>query len=121
MAARYEAYLAAFNAKDFAGLERYVSPDVVFDWNGAMPTMHGRSAMFDFYREAWTHVEERVSASDIEVEADVLRATITNELRVYRDWPDCPLGPMHAGPPFKISGPMEYLYSNGRIIHIAER
>jgi hypothetical protein len=121
MTARYEAYLAAFNAKDFAGLGLYVSPDVVFDWNGEMPTMHGSAAMFDFYREAWTHLNERVSAGDIEVVGASLRATITNELHVFRDWPECPLGPMRAGPPYTISGRMEYLFSDGRIIHIAER
>jgi ketosteroid isomerase-like protein len=121
IATRYEAYLAAFNAKDLTGLARHLAPDVVFEWNGEMPDMHGRDVVLDFYREAWTHLDEKIRAREVEVAGDRLLATITNELRVFREWPECPLGPMTVGPPLTISGSMEYLYVNGRIAHIAER
>lgn len=120
LAVVYRDYLSAFNVGDFETLERYLAPDLVFDWGGHMPTMRSRAEMFAFYREAWTYFEETVTASDVEVDGDRLYATVSTELRIFRDWPDCPLGPMRVGP-FSVAGPMAYRFENGRIVHIADR
>ncbi|MGP3963098.1 nuclear transport factor 2 family protein [Nonomuraea sp. 3N208] len=116
--ALYRRYVAAFNAHDFDELETYLSPELVFDWGSVMPAMRGRAAMFAFYREAWTYFDEEISASDIEFDGNRLSATITTEIRVFRDWPECPIGPMQAGPPYTVSGRVEYLFEYGRIAYI---
>jgi ketosteroid isomerase-like protein len=114
----YRRYVAAFNAQDFRELETFLSPDVVFDWGDVMPAMYGRAAMFDFYRQAWTYFDEEISVSGIETDGNRLRALVTTEIRVFRDWPECPITPMRAGPPYTVSGPVGYVFELGRITRI---
>lgn len=116
----FEEYVAAFNARDVPELERRLDPLVVFDWHGLIPTFYGRPAMLGFYAEAWTHFDERIAASDVEVHGDVLRATIRTRLDVFRDWPDCPIRPFRRGETVELAGRLQYVFEGGRINHIME-
>jgi hypothetical protein len=118
--ARYLEYIAAFNARDIPTLERILDPEVVFDWRGDLPTMYGRDQMLGFYEVAWRHFEETLTPSAIEVRGDVLRTTLRTELRVTRDWPDCPLRPFFAGTTVLVGGRLQYVFHRGRINHIME-
>lgn len=120
MRSRFEQYLSAFNAQDVAELEHLLSPDVVFDWHGLIPTFYGRAAMLGFYAEAWTYFDERIEATDIDVCGDVLRATINTRLEVFRDWPDCPIRPFAQGQSVEVGGRLQYVFDAGRINHIME-
>ena len=119
--ALYRRYVAAFNAHDFDRLETCLSPEVVFDWGDVMPAMYGRAAMLGFYRKAWTYFDEEISVSGLETDGNGLSATVTTEIRVFRDWPECPITPMRAGPPYTVSGRVGYLFEQGRIAYIDAR
>jgi ketosteroid isomerase-like protein len=120
LTATYREYVAAFNARDVAALERFLSPEVVFDWRGLIPTMYGRDAMLGFYSEAWTYFDELIDGQDITVHGDVLRCRVDTRLDVRRDWPDCPIQPMRAGEVIEVSGRLQYVFDAGRINHIME-
>ena len=55
----FRAYIAEFNAANFAALARYYADDVVFSFNGGL-TLRGRGAIVDFYRPFRKAVDETV-------------------------------------------------------------
>ena len=118
---RYLAYIAAFNARDFSALRGHLAPDLHFEWDGLMPDFRSASAMVDFYREAWKHVDEHLTIHATRVEGQVLTATLTNRLHVRHSWPDSPLPSLTtAGAPFELSGAMRYAFREGKIARISE-
>lgn len=52
-----------------------MTPGLVFDWRGELPTMYGRDAMLEFYERAWLHFDETLTPSAFEVRGDILRTT----------------------------------------------
>lgn len=115
----YEEYLATFNAQDVAGLERFLAPEIVFDWGGEMADLEGREAFFDFYREAWQHFTEHVTGRIIEADEHHIRAWIENTIEVIADWPDSPLRPYAKGEVIHLAGEMVYTLNRRRITRIA--
>ena len=114
-------YIAAFNNEDLEGLERFLAPDVIFDWGDAMPPLVGRDAFNSFYTMAWSHFHEHVVASNLQIENPRLTAWIDNRVSVFRDWPDCPIGPMRAGEELEVAGLMAYDFDDdGRIARISD-
>lgn len=120
VAATYRRYVDAFNAHDFDALEDFLASEVVFEWGGVMDDLVGRDAFFAFYREAWDHFDERIEARVVLTEGDGLRAWIDTELRVFRNWPDCPIRPFAAGDVVRVSGLMDYRFRNRQIVRIAD-
>ena len=91
----FEAYLAAFNAHDFAGFGAYYAPDIAFF--GQAATLSGRAAVLDFYRGVNARLDERVDLLRFHGGADGLAAEIRTTLDARVDWPDFPTGPLRKG------------------------
>lgn len=96
--ARYRDYVDCFNSKDFEGLKKYLSEDLFF-YRAPMPSFLGRAAMFAFYKEAWTHFNERVTIEEIhfkEIDPEVplvyFVASIVVHLQIFSAWIDGPWG-----------------------------
>ncbi|MEP6843101.1 MAG: nuclear transport factor 2 family protein [Pseudolysinimonas sp.] len=117
--ARYADYVQAFNAHDFTALERYLAPDVVFEWGDVMPDLIGRDQFFTFYRTAWTYFDETIEARVLSSEGDTLTAWIDTRLTIIRDWPDCPIQPYVAGEVHNVNGEVVYQFRDGLITHLA--
>lgn len=120
LVARYRAYVAAFNAADLPAVASHLAEDVVFDWGDTMPALVGRDAFTNFYALAWRHFSEQLTVSDIRADGDRLSAHLVTAISVHRDWPDCPIEPMHAGTDFTVSGRMSYHFRGDLICHIAD-
>ena len=52
----FDAYLAAFNARDYESVATYYHPDV--DFQGQAATLRGRQSIIDFYRGIHEQVTE---------------------------------------------------------------
>ena len=117
----YSDYLAAFNNEDLEALERFLAPELVFDWGNAMPPLVGWDAFNSFYTTAWSHFREHVVASSLRIDGLRLTAWIDNHVSVFRDWPDCPIEPMCAGDVLEVDGWMAYDFDDdGRITRISD-
>lgn len=86
----YKKYLKCFQNKDFEGLEKVVSENVIFYWGADMKPLIGRDEFFGFFKKCWEYFTERPEASDISVHIPMLRAKIHNRIEVFRDWIDNP-------------------------------
>ena len=116
---RYREYLEAFNAKDLVALEGFLAPDIIFEWGDVMDDLVGREAFFSFYRTAWQHFDEHISATIVSVDDERIVADVHNELTVVRDWPDSPLRPYRAGETHILTGLMTYNLRDGMIVRIS--
>ncbi|WP_284990119.1 hypothetical protein [Arthrobacter sp. efr-133-TYG-120] len=114
----YDNYLSAFNSQDIGALQRYLHIEIVFDWDGAMDDLVGRDAFFDFYRVAWRHLRENVSAQVLEADEKHIRALVQNTLEVIEDWPDSPLRPYVKGEIIQLAGEMTYTLDQRKITRI---
>ena len=92
----YEAYLAAFNARDYARFSAYYAPDVRFF--GQAATLEGAQAVVDFYRGVHARLDETVELLTF-VGGGPTRfmAEIRTTLVAREDWPDFPTGALTRG------------------------
>jgi len=102
--ARYHEYLDCFNKKDLTGLEKYLAKDLYFYRFYGIPPFLGRAEMFAFYKEAWSHFNERVSVSEIHFKKMELAstyyffiATVNTHLQIFKSWINGPYGTYIAG------------------------
>jgi hypothetical protein len=91
----FEAYLAAFNAGDYAGFGAYYAPDVQFF--GQAATLSGREAVLDFYRGVKARIDERVALLSFIGGEAMIAAEICTTLVPLEDWPDFPTGALVRG------------------------
>ena len=92
----YDAYLAAFNARDYAGFSTYYAHDVQF--SGQAATLRGAQAIVEFYRSVHARLDERVEIlSFVGGGSTRIMAEIQTTLVAREDWPDFPTGPLARG------------------------
>ncbi len=93
----FDAYIAAFNARDFDGFGAYYADDVVFEGQAAQVV--GRDAVLAFYRSVHAHLDETLAVLTFvgSVSAGRIVAELRTTLVAHRDWPTMPTGPMRAG------------------------
>jgi hypothetical protein len=92
----FEAYIAAFNAADFAGFSAYYAPDVRFF--GQAATLEGVAAVVDFYRRVHARIDETVELLSFVSGAPTrVAAEIRTTLVAREDWPDFPTGALLRG------------------------
>jgi hypothetical protein len=91
----FAAYLAAFNASDFAGFGAFYHDDVQF--HGQAARVSGRDAVLAFYRHAWARLDERVDLLSFVGSATVCAAELRTTISAREDWPDFPTGALTAG------------------------
>jgi len=92
----FEAYIAAFNARDYPGFSAYYAPDVRFF--GQAATLEGAAAVVDFYRRVHARIDETVELlSFISGAPSRVAAEIRTTLVARGDWPDFPTGALLRG------------------------
>lgn len=79
------AYLAKFNAKDYAGFSAYYAPDVIFQGQAAQVV--GRQKVVDFYLDAHKHVKETVTLGPVIVGEQGIAAELHTHLDAFEDFP----------------------------------
>jgi hypothetical protein len=123
---RYHSYLDCFNAKDLDGLKNYLAEDLYFYRFYGIPPFLGRTAMFAFYKEAWSHFNERVTLNEIHFKKMDLTstyyffiATIEVHLQTFKSWINGPYGTYLEGTEKRVNQKILYtLDEDGTIVAI---
>ena len=78
------AYLAKFNAKDYAGFSAYYAPEVIFQGQAAQVV--GRQAVLDFYTDVHKHLKETVTLGPVIVGEQGIAAELHTHLEAFEDY-----------------------------------
>ena len=78
------AYLAKFNARDYAGFSAYYAPDVIFQGQAAQVV--GRQKVVDFYSEVHKHLMETVTLGPVMVGEQGIAAELHTHLDAFDDF-----------------------------------
>ncbi|MCL6251576.1 nuclear transport factor 2 family protein [Altererythrobacter sp. KTW20L] len=91
----FDRYVAAFNARDYAGFGAYYAPQV--DFQGQAAKLTGGQAIMDFYGRIHAQVDETVEVLAFVGSPGLVAAELLTTLVSRGDWPHFPNGPMTAG------------------------
>ena len=93
---RFRAYIAAFNAHDYARLVDFYDPDVqLVIGNGT--ELRGRQAIVDFYSAVNDATTRQIEILQAWSDGETLAAEIQSEFLALRDAPEFSSGPMARG------------------------
>lgn len=113
----FHQYVAAFNARDFAGFSRFYADDVVFEL-GSAKQIRGRAAICEFYREVAAHIREEVIPLGVLVGPRHVAMYCRTTFETLVDWPDFELWPTQAGDRREVETIAWYEHAGGVFTHI---
>lgn len=94
--ASYDAYLAAFNARQIDTFTRFYADDVRMYLGGRAP-IEGRQGIIAWYDTAWRYIEEHCTLRRFIMDESGVAVELETEFRAIADWPDFPSGPFLTG------------------------
>ncbi len=103
----FRAYIAEFNAGDFAALARYYADDVVFSFNGGL-TLNGRDAIIEFYRPFRKAVDETVDIRFLVMNDKHVAVEMATEFHAREDYANFTRGPLRAGETLRVTSFVHY-------------
>lgn len=99
---RFRAYMAAFNASDWAALRGYYTPDIrLVIGNGT--ELVGREAIVDFYAQVKRQTRRTIQIVQCFAEGSTLAAELESEFLAVEDAPDFAVRPMAKGDRYYIN------------------
>jgi hypothetical protein len=113
----FRIYLAAFNARDFAGFSKYYADDVEFNL-GARKRIVGPQGIVDFYTGVFEHIAESLEVVDLIVAPDGAALHSRTTFTTIKDWPDFELWPTMKGDVRVVESINMYRTANGKITEI---
>ena len=113
----FRAYLAAFNARDFADFSKYYADDVEFNL-GNRKRIVGPQGIVDFYTQVFEHISESLEVVDLIVAPDGAALHSRTTFTTLKDWPDFELWPTMKGDVRVVESINMYRTANGRITSI---
>jgi ketosteroid isomerase-like protein len=113
----FETYIAAFNARDFAGFSKYYADDVEFNL-GDRKQIIGAQGIVDFYTGVFDHINEELEIVDLIVAPDGAALHSKTKFTTYKDWPDFEIWPTVAGDVRLVESINMYRTANGKIVQI---
>lgn len=113
----FRTYIAAFNARDFAGFSGYYAPDVEFNL-GDRKRIVGPQGIVDFYTGVFDHIAEELEVIDLIVAPDGAALHSRTKFTTIKDWPDFELWPTLKGDVRIVESINMYRTANGKIVQI---
>ena len=113
----FRTYLAAFNARDFAGFSKYYADDVEFNL-GNRKRIVGPQGIVDFYTQVFEHISESLEVVDLIVAPDGAALHSRTTFTTIKDWPDFELWPTMKGDVRVVESINMYLTANDKITKI---
>jgi len=113
----FRTYLAAFNARDFAGFSKYYADDVEFNL-GARKRIVGPQGIVEFYAGVFEHIAESLEVVDLIVAPDGAALHSRTTFTTIKDWPDFELWPTMKGDVRVVESINMYRTANGKITKI---
>lgn len=118
--ADFRQYIECFNRRDYDCFGRFYAEDVVLSKGPKWPPLHGRQAIFDFYRDVDAHgLEEHMTLHGLVIQGNVIRADLEASFHATRDWPDFGSRVVRAGDRWQLRGILQYQVVDGRFTEIA--
>ena len=113
----FRTYIAAFNARDFAGFSKYYADDVEFNL-GDRKRIVGAAGIVEFYTDVFEHIAEELEVLDLIVAPDGAALHSRTKFTTIKDWPDFELWPTKKGDVREIESLILYTIANGKITQI---
>jgi ketosteroid isomerase-like protein len=113
----FRTYIAAFNARDFAGFSRFYADDVEFNL-GDRKQIIGPQGIVGFYTGVFEHITEELDILDLIVAPDGAALHSRTKFTTIKDWPDFELWPTMKGDVRVVESINMYLTRNGKIAKI---
>lgn len=113
----FETYIAAFNARDFAGFSRFYAPDVEFNL-GDRKQIIGAQGIVDFYTGVFDHISEELEILDLIVAPDGAALHSRTTFTTIKDWPDFEIWPTVKGDVRVVESINMYKTAEGKIVKI---
>ncbi|MEO6152352.1 MAG: nuclear transport factor 2 family protein [Croceibacterium sp.] len=113
----FRAYIAAFNARNFAGFSKYYADDVEFNL-GDRKQIVGPQGIVDFYTGVFDHIHESLEVLELIVAPDGAALHSRTTFTTYKDWPDFEIWPTMKGDVRTVESINMYLTRDGRIARI---
>jgi hypothetical protein len=95
-AERFATYIDAFNRDDYSSFGDYYQDDVVLVIAGKTE-LHGRQAIFDFYRVVKSQTHRTIQVNRVITAPNRLAAELQSEFLALEDLPNFAAGPMRKG------------------------
>ncbi len=115
--ADFRSYIAAFNARDFAGFSKYYADDVEFNL-GDRKQIIGAQGIVDFYTGVFDHIQEELEVVDLIVAPDGAALHSRTKFTTIKDWPDFEIWPTVKGDVRLVESINMYRTSGGKIVQI---
>jgi hypothetical protein len=113
----FRTYIAAFNARDFAGFARFYADDVEFNL-GDRKRIVGAAGIVAFYTQVFEHIAEELEVLDLIVAPDGAALHSRTTFTTITDWPDFELWPTMTGDVRVVESINMYRTKNGKIVKI---
>lgn len=113
----FRAYIAAFNARDFAGFSKYYADDVEFNL-GDRKQIVGAQGIVDFYTGVFDHISEELEIVDLIVGPEGAALHSKTKFTTIKDWPDFEIWPTMKGDVRLVESINMYRTRNGKIAQI---
>jgi ketosteroid isomerase-like protein len=113
----FRTYIAAFNARDFAGFSRFYADDVEFNL-GDRKQIIGARGIIDFYTGVFEHIDEALEIVDLIVAPDGAALHSRTTFTTVKDWPDFEIWPTLKGDVRVVESINMYRTKNGKIVQI---
>ena len=113
----FRTYIAAFNARDFAGFSRFYAEDVEFNL-GDRKRIVGPQRIVEFYTGVFEHIAEELEIVDLIVAPNGAALHSRTRFTTIKDWPDFELWPTMKGDVRVVESINMYLTANGKITKI---
>jgi hypothetical protein len=117
--AKFERYLATFNAGDLRFVEFY-SPDIVFDKGPDEGKLIGRDAIRQWYADFWQNIREQITPLSIAIDGGgkVMLVELRTQLDSIRDGTRSPSAALNKGDRLVVDGLIVYTIEDGLITSI---
>ena len=113
----FRAYIAAFNARDFAGFSKYYADDVEFNL-GDRKQIIGPHGIVDFYTGVFDHIAEELEIKELIVAPNGAALHSRTKFTTIKDWPDFELWPTMKGDVRVVESINMYITRGGKIAKI---
>ena len=113
----FHAYIAAFNARDFAGFSKYYADDVEFNL-GDRKQIIGPQGIVDFYTGVFDHIAEELEIKELIVAPNGAALHSRTKFTTIKDWPDFELWPTMKGDVRVVESINMYITRGGKIAKI---
>jgi len=114
---RFRAYMAAFNAHDWANLLPHYAPDVRLTIGNGTELV-GRDAIVRFYSKVIAETCRTIEIKQCFVDGQMLAAELESEFLAIADAPDFAVRPMHKGDRFYINSFVIYEFEGDQYTRI---